>query len=164
VLRGENQPKNAAERFEFGSLCYNLKRYSASARLIAEAFQADPKLAEDMKVQNRYNAACAAALAGCGQGRDEPPMDEAAKSRWRKQAIEWLKADLAFWNRQVETGPQQAKAFVVQTLQHWKVDTDLAGIRDEAALAKLPEDERKACRSLWTEVDALIKKAQSARP
>jgi tetratricopeptide (TPR) repeat protein len=164
VLRGEDQPKNALERLDFGFLCYNLKRFSSSARLFAEAFQADPKLAEDMQVQNRYNAASAAAQAGWGQGKDEPPLDEAARARWRKQAIEWLKADLAFWSRQVESGPQQARAFVVQTLQHGKADSDLSGLRDEAALAKLPEDERKACRSLWTEIDALIKKAQNDRP
>jgi hypothetical protein len=29
---------------------------------------------------------------------------------------------------------------VVQTLRHWQQDTDLAGIRDAAALAKLPQD------------------------
>jgi hypothetical protein len=35
-----------------------------AARLAAEAFQADSRLAEDMTAGNRYNAACAAALAG----------------------------------------------------------------------------------------------------
>ncbi len=80
VLRGKDQPKNAAERLDFGFLCYDLKRYSASARLFAEAFQADPKMAEDMQTQNRYNAACAAALAGSGQGKDEPQVAEAAKA------------------------------------------------------------------------------------
>ena len=114
-----------------------------------------------MQAQNRYNAACAAALAGCGQGKDEPPLDEPARARWRKQAIDWLKADLAFWTRQVEAGPQQARAAVVQTLQHWKADTDLAGIREESDLAKLPEDERKACRALWAEVEGVLKRAQS---
>ena len=98
-----------------------------------------------MQVQNRYNAACTAALAGCGQGKDEPPPDEGARARWRKQAIEWLKADLAFWTKQVEAGPQQARAAGMQTLQHWKADTDLAGIREGFALAKPPEDRQKAC-------------------
>jgi len=57
--------------------------------------------------------------------------------------------------------PQQARAAVMQTLQRWKADTDLAGIREESALAKLPEDERKACRALWAEVEVVLKKAQS---
>ena len=135
---------------DIGPDVYNKKLHGASARLWAEAFRPQPKLAEDMQAQNRYNAACAAALAGCGQGKDDPPLDEAAKARWRKQAIDWLKADLAFWTKQVETGPPEARRSVAKTLQHWKADTDLAGIRDEAALAKLPEDERKACRASGT--------------
>ena len=49
----------------------------------------------------------------------------------------------------------------MQTLQHWKSDRDLAGIREGTTLAKLPEDERKACRALWAEVDALLKKANA---
>jgi hypothetical protein len=44
------------------------------------------------------------------------------------------------------------------------VAPDLAGLRDEVALAKLPVDEQKACRALWAEVDALLKKAQDAKP
>ena len=50
----------------------------------------------------------------------------------------------------------------MQTLQHWKVDPDLAGVRDAAALAKLPEAERKEWRTLWAEVDRLLKRAGQA--
>ena len=115
--------------------------------------------------RHRYNAACAAALAGCGQGKDDPPLDEAAKARWRKQAIDWLKADLAAWSQVLESGPPQARSVHLLTLQHWKADPDLAGLRDQAALAKLPEDEQKACRALWAEVDALLAKTgQKASP
>jgi hypothetical protein len=49
------------------------------------------------------------------------------------------------------------------TLAHWKTDPDLAGIRDEEALAKLPEAERKEFRSLWADVEALRKKAEGAK-
>jgi serine/threonine protein kinase/Flp pilus assembly protein TadD len=161
VLRGDDKPKDAAEQIEFASLAYNTKHFDPAARLNSESFQADPKLADDMKAGNRYNAACAAALAGAGQGNDKPPLDEKQKTRWRKQALDWLRADLAFWTKQAETGKPEAKALVSQQLQHWKVDTDLAGIRDETALQALPEDERKACRALWAEVDALLAKAQA---
>ena len=37
--------------------------------------------------------------------------------------------------------------------------TDLAGIRDAAALANLPADEQKAFTQLWAGVAALLKKA-----
>ncbi len=83
----------------------------------------------------------------------------------RKQAIDWLTADLAAWTKVVESGPPQAGQLVSQTLQHWKADADLAGIRDDAALAKLPADEQKDCATLWAEVDTLLAKAEAqARP
>ena len=34
---------------------------------------------------------------------------------------------------------------------------DLAGIRDPAAVAKLPANEREACEKLWADVAALLK-------
>jgi hypothetical protein len=39
-------------------------------------------------------------------------------------------------------------------------DPDLAGIRDLAALAQLPEGERKECEALWAEVQARIDRAR----
>jgi tetratricopeptide (TPR) repeat protein len=161
VLRGTDKPKSAAEVIEFAFLAYNTKQFGASARLYSESFRADPKPAEDMTAGNRYNAACAAALAGAGQGDDKPPLDEKEKTGWRKQALDWLRADLAFWTKQAATGKPEAKALVSQQLQHWKVDSDLAGIRDETAITALPADEQKSCRALWAEVEALLAKAQA---
>jgi hypothetical protein len=40
-------------------------------------------------------------------------------------------------------------------------DTDLAGVRDKPALAKLPKDERDTWKSLWASVDALLAKART---
>jgi hypothetical protein len=106
----------------------------------------------------------AAAQASCGQGKDDPPLDEPTKARWRRQAIDWLKADLAVWSEVLENGPSQARQLIAQAIRRWRGDFDLAGLRDEAALAKLPEDERKACRALWAEVDAFVNKARDAKP
>ena len=49
-------------------------------------------------------------------------------------------------------------------MRHWQKDTDLAGIRDAAALAKLPAEEQKACTQLWADVAALLKKAAENAP
>lgn len=68
---------------------------------------------------------------------------------------------LAAWTKVVESGPPQAGQLVSQTLQHWKADADLAVIRDDAALAKLPADEQKACATLLAEVDTLLAKADA---
>ncbi len=111
----------------------------------------DPKLGDDRQAQHRYNAACAASLAGCGQGKDDPKPDEAAKAKLRAQALDWLKAELAAWKTLATTN----KEVVAKTLDHWKQDTDLAGVRDASALEKLPEPERKDWQAFWAEVDAL---------
>jgi hypothetical protein len=143
---------------------YDTKKYATAARLWADALRSDPELAEDRRAQHRFNAACAEALAGCGQGRDDPLPDGAAKTKLRQQALDWLKAELAVWSKLAESGPPQAKTFIVQTLDHWKNGTDLAGIRDETELAKLPGPERKEWQSLWSDPDALLKRAQGTKP
>jgi hypothetical protein len=48
----------------------------------------------------------------------------------------------------------------VRTLNRWQRDSDLAGIRDQAALDKLPADEKKAFAQLWADVAALLNKAE----
>jgi hypothetical protein len=45
----------------------------------------------------------------------------------------------------------------MENLRHCERDPDLAGVRDEAALAKLPEEERKAWQALWADVAAILK-------
>jgi hypothetical protein len=107
---------------------------------------------------------CAASLAADGQGKDDPPPDEVARAKLREQALGWLKAELAAWTKLLESDPHQARPVIAQTLKHWKVDTDLAGIRDADALAKLPEVERKDWQALWAEVDALLARAGAGKP
>jgi serine/threonine-protein kinase len=134
--------------------------YRARAGLYAAAFAADPKLADGVHADNRYDAACAAALAGCGRGEDSP-ADEAERARLRSLALGWLTDHLVFTSRHLASGKSGASADVRQWLHHWQTDTDLAGVRDSAALAKLPTDERAAWERLWADVAALLKKAEA---
>jgi hypothetical protein len=50
-----------------------------------------------------------------------------------------------------------------QTLQHWQNDSGLADIREADAVAKLPADEREACKKLWSDVAALLKKVEEKK-
>ncbi len=160
MLRGEDRPKDAADGVGFASLAYDKKQFAPSARLYAQAFAADPKVAEDLESANRYNAACSAAMAGTGKGEDKPPHDDKEKARWRKQAVDWLKADLARCSEQALAGTPQAKAEVREKLLHWKKDTDLAGIRDATSIKSLPDDEQNTYQALWAEVNQLLTKVQ----
>jgi tetratricopeptide (TPR) repeat protein len=155
LLRGDDRPASAAERLDLARLCGQYQqRYAAAARFYAEAFADQPRLADDLDSNCRYNAACAAALAAAGRGRDAAALGGQERARLRRQARDWLRADLAAWTKGVE----KARPVVQRTLTHWQQDPDLAGLRDRDALAQLPEAERQACRNLWAEVDALRKR------
>ena len=123
----------------------------------------DPKLADDFQSGARYAAARSAARAGCGQGEDAKALDDQTQAGWRKQALDWLRADLALWSKQLDGGEPDDRRIVGEKLQYWQKDAALAGVRDAAGLAKLPADERKAWRRLWTDVQSLLDKAGEKR-
>jgi tetratricopeptide (TPR) repeat protein len=161
VIRGDQTPKGAFESLEFAYLAHRMKRYPAAAQLFSEAMRDSPKLFVGLILQNRYKAACAAALAGAGKGEVDKPLEDKAKARWRNQAIEWLTAELAQMSKQVETAKPEDRSALGQTLRDWKSDPELAGIRDVLGVKSLPEDDQKACRALWADVDALLRKVES---
>jgi eukaryotic-like serine/threonine-protein kinase len=163
LLKGDDRPQDVAERLALAQMCYDTKRHAAAAGCWTEALAADPKLGDDRQAGHRYNAACAAALAGSGQGTDDPKPDDAARARLRGQALDWLKAEQAAWAKMLDSGDARARPFVAQNLQHWQADPDLAGVRDRTALAALPEAERADWEALWAEVDRLLGRAGKAR-
>ena len=160
IAAGRIRPKNAAETLEFARLCQS-KRYAAGAcRLYRAAFVADARAAEDLVEGYRYDAACCGALAGCGEGEDSKDLGAKARAGLRHEASGWLRADLALRAKQIVAGPGATRTVALAALRHWKRDRDLAGVREETELAKLPEGERAEWRGLWADVDALIAKAQ----
>src|SRR5262249_55236693 len=108
---------------------------------------------------HRYNAACFAALASAGQGEDAGKLKGGKRVALRRQALTWLHADLTALGRLLASGSPQGRPFIVQALRHWQKDSDLLGIRDKGALAKMSAEERAACEKLWSDVAALLKTA-----
>jgi tetratricopeptide (TPR) repeat protein len=162
LLKGEVPPADAAERLAAAQMCQRYrKRYAAAARFYAEAFDTQPGLAENLKTQVRYSAACAAILAACGQGKDATQLPVQKRSCLREQALTWLRADLAMYASIVEKGPAPALADVQQRLRHWQQDMDFANVRGPEALAKLPAAECQAWQELWTDVEKALVKAQA---
>jgi hypothetical protein len=159
-FKGEYQPKDNDERLVLAQFCQVHRRPRAGVRLFSDAFAANPELADDLKTQHRYDAACYAALTASGQGKDTEGLDIKERTRWRKQALDWLRADLAAYEKQLESGKPESRSFVRQRLQHWQKDDDLVGLRDQEALAKLTAEERQACQKLWADVEAVLKKVQ----
>jgi serine/threonine-protein kinase len=159
LLEGKEKAADS-ERVPLAWLCMlpHKRLYAASARFYAEAFDAQPDSAKNPANGIRYNAACAAALASCGKGEDAARLEEKERARLRRQALDWLRADLALWAKLADNNDPKAREAVQQKLKHWQADADFAGVRDKSALDKLPQAERAAWQKLWAEVEALRKK------
>src|SRR5262249_25657009 len=99
-----------------------------------------------------------AARAGTGQGEDAGQLTEPQRARMRNQALEWLHADLAAWTKLADTGKPNDQALAQKTLRRWQRDPDLAALRDEAALAKLPKLERKAWQQFWVDIATVLER------
>jgi serine/threonine-protein kinase len=160
MLQGQDKPADAAEELEFASLCRLKRQYAAAARRYAGAFAANASFADDSNTGHRYNAACAAALAGCGRGEDAGSLDEKERARWRRQAQDWLRADLVMHAKHLESSNSPDRTAVQQRMQHWLADADLDGVRGAEAIAKLPTEEREGWTKLWADVEALRTKGQ----
>ena len=138
VTRGEHQAVGAAENLEFGRLCGYKQRYAAAARFYETAFVLDPRIADDLGAGDRTQAAKCAALAGVGCDADAP-VDERERAHWRRQTLDWLRADLNLWQRAVDGGTPGRRNAARQALNRWRTHDDLIEVRDAAALAQLPE-------------------------
>jgi tetratricopeptide (TPR) repeat protein len=152
ILQGEASPPNADETVLVARICYYKKRHKAAARFYTDGFSAEPSLAENLATGHRYDAACAAALAGRGQGEDAYELDEKERTHLRQQALAWLRADLDLRRKQLGGADAKTTSEVRLALRHWQRDPDLAGVRDDKALAGLPEAERQDWRKLWEDV------------
>jgi serine/threonine protein kinase/Tfp pilus assembly protein PilF len=161
ILEGKDQPKNAAERLSFAKLCQKPHRqqHAAAARFYEQAFDAEPNLAEDVRARHRYNAACAAALAGCGQDKDADKLDAKERASLRQKALDWLRADLDAWGLMLRKEPDNARPVVVEKMRHWQADADFSGVRGAEALSKLPEAERQLWEKLWDDVGNMVARA-----
>jgi tetratricopeptide (TPR) repeat protein len=159
-LEGKTTPASPEERIELAGLCSLKHLHRAAAGFWQKAFTDKPQLAEDLQAGHRYNAACAAALAGCGQGKDADKTDDKERDRLRHQALDWLRADLQAQRLLLEKDAKNAGPTVAVLMRHWLADPDFAGVRGDKALAKLPEAERQPWQKLWSAVADMLKRAQ----
>jgi hypothetical protein len=60
----------------------------------------------------------------------------------------------------LEKSPPPVRSAIAKALRHWQANPDLASVRDESALGRLPEDERAAWRGLWDDVQRLAERAE----
>jgi hypothetical protein len=132
----------------------------AAVRFFKEAFADEPQLIADVPSEPRYDAACAAALAGCGQGKDADQSDDKERARLRRQALKWLRHDLAAWRSLLKEVPAKVRT----KMRHWLKDPDFIGVRGTDALARFSEAERPDWQKLWADVAETLRKANEITP
>ncbi len=149
----ELDPKSARAHTWLGAALHGLGRYSEAIASCRKAITLDPKYTEaHVKL---------ALLSGLAAAEKAAPPDLEERIRLRKQALDSLREAQTLLAEQLNSGePAPAQ----RTLRELQYDTGLAGIRDAAALAKLPADERKAFDQVWTDLSLLLKKAESLQP
>jgi serine/threonine-protein kinase len=159
VLRGEGAPANPGEAVALAWMCQQpyKKRFAAAARLYADAFAAEPKLAE----QYRYNGARSAVLAAAGQGEDARRLPDRVAAMFRRWALGWLRDDLQAYARFAQQNNPRLNQAIGERLAHWRRDADLASVRDPQSLGRLPENERAGWQALWRDVDRLANRVAS---
>jgi serine/threonine-protein kinase len=180
-LQGKHQPQDIDERLALLAICQVQGLYGACAQLYADAFAADSGFAEAstaeclrrarmekvrydriivLKTEPRYLAARCAALAACGFGEDGPRLNDAERTQWRRQAREWLRADLAAWTKTLESDSEPSRDLAKEMLTLWLVEPDVARLREPGALINLPTQERQEWTSLWGEVRLALEKVK----
>jgi serine/threonine-protein kinase len=156
LLAGHEKPRDQDEWMALIAICQSMQRTAQAATLYADAFKKAPALSQRW----RYAAACCAARAGCGDGEDVAQLSETERAVSREQARGWLRDDLAAMNMQLAKEPKVARAMVSKRLESWFKDAALAGVRDDAAIDKLPSVEREAWRALWRDAQSLLSRAK----
>jgi tetratricopeptide (TPR) repeat protein len=148
ILSGKEQASQA-DLLVLADICFTPTKqlYAAAVRFYAEAFRIQPELAGAQPSELRYSAACAAAQAGCGQGKDASHLSDAERARLRRQALDWLRAEGTALSTLLDNQPGKAAPVVAQQMAHWLQDTNFAGVRGPKALGRLPEEERQTWQS-----------------
>jgi tetratricopeptide (TPR) repeat protein/tRNA A-37 threonylcarbamoyl transferase component Bud32 len=99
----------------------------------------------------RHDAACANVQTATGPVPEEARRGEPERADKRRQALDWLRANLELTVRLRNDGEVLA-----WSLATWLSDPALATVRDAAALAKLPDAERESWQRLWQDVAASL--------
>jgi eukaryotic-like serine/threonine-protein kinase len=162
IMQGKEPPHDAAELLALADLCLRNKHYyAAAARFYAAALEKEPKLAEDVRANVYYDAACAASLASVGKGKDGDKLQGQDRNNLRRQALDWFQANLALRRKQSQSGNVEEVVLVTDQLAHAQSNPDLAGVREARELAGLAKKERESWQLFWTNQAQLLKETRA---
>jgi hypothetical protein len=103
---------------------------------------------------------CHATWAG---GEAVPTAADATRARLRQQACALLRAEVAAQARRLSSASPAEATAARQVLEVLRGLPVLAGVRNPAAVANLPESERQTWEAFWQEVEELLRGPVAAR-
>jgi serine/threonine-protein kinase len=160
-FEGQYEPQDNIERLILLGEC-RFKNYTFRAsQLYADAFAADPKLADAPRSDHFFNAARIAALAGSGQGEDVAGLGEEDRLKLGNLARKWLRAELAVQSTLLDRNLESHREGVRRKVARWRSDAELASLREPIELNRLPPAEREECLALWDDVETLLRRCGS---
>jgi tetratricopeptide (TPR) repeat protein len=145
-------PRSAVEQLVVAKGCYDGMECARAAELFRNAYRLDPGILRGNPPFVRRDAAVAAAQAGCGLGHDAARLDDAERTAWRRQALEWLRDDLGYARELLRSGDAAARGRLRRPLWLILREWRLRCVRDSTELAKLPAAEREAWQAFWTDL------------
>jgi hypothetical protein len=150
------KPDDVEARVDLCGMLIDAKRHVEVVQATQAAFQHNPNWAEDPRNYLRVQAARSALDCALGKGQNVPPPAE--RSAYRKQALDFLTAELAAYQK----FPASEQPSVLRMMQKWLREVGWMPVRDAKALEALPPEERDAWNKFWVEVRELA--ARSAPP
>jgi tetratricopeptide (TPR) repeat protein/tRNA A-37 threonylcarbamoyl transferase component Bud32 len=161
ILGGTAKPADASEQAGFAEVCRCKQLNVTASRLYADAFAADSKLSADP--HHKHRAICSAVLAAAGQGEDAKQLTSDERVTLRQRALSWFNEVLEYYSKRVKEDQPAIKRNVRRFVSRWQEDVDLASVREQLALDKLPEDERTPWRRFWDEVAGVLKQIDEGK-
>jgi tetratricopeptide (TPR) repeat protein len=158
ILAGRRRA-TTSERLLAIEVCGGQRKHAARVKLIRAALAEDSALAEHPDGIDRASAALSPLAIVQGASMDCLPESPAAL---RGQALMWMLADLDFHRAVLKQGSPAARGIAVERMRRWFGLAAFNPVRARAALAQLPEEERRSWRLLWREAASLAGVKRSA--
>jgi hypothetical protein len=130
----------------------------------AKPFAVRPAVGDHCGEAFRYKAACAVALAAAGKEQDATNLDDGGRARLRRQALGWLRPDLATFTKLQDERSALSRASVRQTLRYWVKDPHLISLRRTKSHKELREPERETWQALMADFCDLLERDRQAKP
>ncbi len=148
VLQENGERVSLQQHINLARVCHEIRRYTDTVRLYTQILGRNPTAIP------RFAIAHAAVRAANGEGVNPPTPTE--RPALRRQALEWLRSDLATFEKAIANQPFFIKQEVKKMLEKWLSSPDLASVRDADELAKLTKGEQQEWNAFWTDVRRVI--------